>query len=116
MLDIFRQKPKPWPKKTFFNELGELAEQIIDAVSEENDLEIALKGAATISPIIRQSRKEFKLDVKPRSTFARYLIVLEERDLAKMAAMTRTMANALREESDVRLRGVMVESWFSDSE
>jgi len=91
MFGIFTKKPKHTPQAIFY-ELGACAKDIVDAASANNDLEVALKSAATITPILGESKKFFDLNVKPHSILASYLIALQDQNRSKMPEMTRGMA------------------------
>jgi|GEM_PF-3549156 len=115
MFGIFKKKPKH-TLQAIFNELGACAKDIVDAASANNDLEVALKGAATITPILGESKKFFDLEVKPHSIFASYLIALQNQDLSKMAEMTRGMAEALNQLNDIQHKGALIHFWFVGDE
>lgn len=115
MFGIFKKKPKHTTQE-IFSGLGACAKDIVNAASANTDLEVALKGSGTISAILKTSKQYFNIDAKPNSIFARYLAALQQQDLTKMAEMTRSMADALRQEDDIQRKGALIYFWFVGNE
>lgn len=116
MFGLFKKKTPQYSIQEVLNQLGACAGGIIDAASAKNDLEVAFQGAATITPILGESKKFLDLDVKPNTIFARYLIALQKQDLSEMIKMTRGMADALNQVSDIQHKGALIYFWFTGDE
>lgn len=112
MFGLFRRKPK-YTGQQVLEQLGESAKGIVSAAAESSDLMIGLKGAATIAAIIRESNRCFGINVKEDTIFARFVLAIQNEDLATMTEMTKEMANALEQVGDPLQRGGLVYFWFN---
>lgn len=111
-LDAYSASKSKQSTQDIFSNLGVFAGDIIDLASAGDDFEVALKGSALIGTIIGGAKKYLGLEVESNSIFARYLIALQENDLIKMTEMTREMADALSQISDVQHKGALMHYWF----
>lgn len=115
MFGLFRRKPK-YTAQQIFEQLGESAKGIMSAATETDDIMVALKGAAVVSVIIKESKRCFGLNVRTDTIFARLVLAVQEEDLTKMAEMTKEMANALGQVQDPIHRGGLIYFWFNGDE
>ena len=113
MLGLFRGKAKDAATERIFQHLGESSKGILSAASEGNDFAVALKGDAVVSTIIEESIRFFGLTIKPNTIFARFVSAAQEQDLAKLAQLTKGMANALKKVPDQMHRGCLIHSWIN---
>lgn len=86
MFGLFRRKPK-YTGQQILEQLGESAKGIVSAAAESSDLMIGLKGAATIAAIIKESDRCFGINVKDGTLFARFILAIQDEDLATMTEM-----------------------------
>jgi regulator of extracellular matrix RemA (YlzA/DUF370 family) len=112
-LGLFRGRTKDAATERIFQHLGESSKGILSAASEGNDLAVAVKGDAVVSAIIAESVRVFGLTIKPNTIFARFVSAAQEEDFAKLAQMTKGMANALKAVPDRMQRGCLIHSWIN---
>ena len=113
MFGLFRGKAKDAATERIFQRLGESSKGILSAASEGDDLAVALKGDAVVSTIMAESIRFFGLTIKPNTIFARFVAAAQEQDFAKLAQMTKGMANALKKAPDQMHRGCLIHSWIN---
>ena len=112
MFGIFKQKQKPSIQE-ILEQLGQSASNIIDVAKKSSDLEVAMYGSAAVMSIIQSADEVFGIRVHPGIIFSSYLYALQQKDMAKMAEMTKEMANALSQVDTNLHRGALVHFWFN---
>ena len=112
MFGLFRRMPKFTPQE-MFEQLGKATDGIVSAAAESSDIAAGLKGAAVVSAIIAESKQFYDLTVKPNTIFARFALAAKEQDIATLAKMTREMASALGQVTDVSNKGALMHFWFN---
>ncbi|MGH8619987.1 MAG: hypothetical protein ACREUW_20035 [Burkholderiales bacterium] len=111
MFGLFRRKPK-YTGEQILAQLGRAAGGIVSAAEESGDVMIGLKGAAVVAAMIKEADRCFGITVQPETIFAHFVAVIQEQDLAKMAEMTKEMANALQKVEGPLHRGGLIHFWF----
>ena len=113
MFALFRRKPR-FTHKQMFEELGKASDGIVAAAAETSDVVVGLKGAAVVVATIKEAKRFFDLEVRPNTIFGHFALAAQEQDVAKLAEMTKNMANALDQvKHDVALKGALMHFWFN---
>lgn len=112
MFGLFRRKPKFTPQE-MFEQLGKVTDDIVSAAAESSDIAAGIKGAVVVLAILEESKRIFDLTVKPNTIFARFALAAKEQDIVTLTKMTREMASALGQVTDVSHKGALIHFWFN---
>ena len=118
--DMVSQDPTPEERRaswSTFDDLGEGAELIIDAVNESsNDRELILNGTAAILGLTQAGIKTFGLAVQRGSAFADLKNAQREENLEEMLSIIKSMAYSLKQVDSRYDRGALLYYFFTGAE